>query len=103
MKLEHFIKPVDSQAVLANLCLMIRLLGILLSIPLLVSLIAGEWIYSILFAGMGIFSFGLGSLKIFLARAKLKDREALVVTALSYLVFGLIGAIVFLPRVSFMK
>lgn len=103
MKLERFIKPVDFPAVLANLCLMLRLLGILLSIPLLVSIIAGEWIYSILFAGMGIFSFGIGSLKYFLPPAEIKEREAPVLTALSYLLFGLIGAVAFLPQASYMN
>lgn len=104
MRMYKFIQPINFQAVTSNLGLMLRVLGLLTTLPLIVSLIVHEFNYSIIFAPMAFSCFALGYF--FKAEQETLDlsvKDALVVTGLVYLVFSLFGSIAFLPATSFIN
>ncbi len=103
MPLARFIQPVNLRTVLANLGMTLRLLGLALTGPFVVSLVAGEFIYSFIFGGLAAASYGIGRLGALLRAEELTGKEALVVTALSYLLFSLVGAFAFLPVASYLN
>lgn len=80
-------------------------MGAVLILPFFVSLLAREFGYSSIFGGLG-FGLFLGG---YLVTKRLKPhqtlelKEALVVTAFSYLLFALVGALPFLAQVSFLN
>jgi len=84
---------------------MLRLLGAVLALPVVISLIYREFAYSWIFGALalGLYLGGhLGSRRLFQPQA-LELKEALVVTALVYLLFSLVGAIPFLKGTSFIN
>lgn len=102
MPVVTFIQAVNYRSVLANLGLMLRLMAYVMVAPLLVSLISTEFIFSIIAGGLGIICFVIGKL---LTRGKepaLSGKEAVVVTALAYLLFAVIGAALFIPSAAFL-
>ena len=99
--LDRFIAPLDVVAVATYLLALLQLLGVLLVVPALVSLITGEFLYAMIFAGMAVGAYLVGALRVFFKRSTLELKEAFVVTALAYLVFGLVGSLAFLPVGSF--
>jgi trk system potassium uptake protein TrkH len=98
----RFVTPLRFAAVAANLALMLGLLGILLLVPLGVSFLAAEFRFSLIFGGLAAAAFGLSRWGRRAGRPSLEGHEALVVTALAYLVFSLFGAIAFLPETPFL-
>ncbi len=97
----RYIQPVNYRAIAANLGLILRLLGIIFVVPLIMSLAAGEFIYSFIFGGLAAGNYLLGRLASLFEEVNLSGKEALVVTALAYLLFALFGALAFLPELSF--
>ncbi len=101
MTLARFVEPVRYRAVAGNLSLMLRLLSVLLLVPLAVSLLAREFLFAQIFAGLAAAAFTLGWLGKKAGQPSLEGKEALVVTGLAYLIFSLFGAAAFLPVASF--
>ena len=102
MKLSEHIGTVHKRSVLLHLCGSTALLGAFMLVPLAVSLLFGELTYSYVFAGIsgGSLLFGLSLWNAFSPR-ELELIDAIVITALVYLLFSLVGAIPFLPVKSF--
>ena len=102
MHLIRYIAPLDLRAVGAYLGAALQLLGALLLVPLGVALLAREFPEAILLAlaALGALLVGYGSAR--RRPATLELKEGLVVTALAYLTFGLVGAIPFLTQTSFL-
>jgi len=103
--MHRYLSPINWQVVGKQLIGGLRLLGVVLALPFLVSLLAGEFDHSIVF---GILAFGLffaGHLAFRKVRPydTLGLKEALVVTALFYLLFSLFGALFFLRETSFLN
>lgn len=100
MSVLRFVVPLDRRTVRHHVGLSLQLLGALLVVPLLAALAAGE------FAQLGVFvAVALGSVLVgMLLRVSdapaLALREALVVSALVYLVYGSVGAVPFLAVVG---
>jgi trk system potassium uptake protein TrkH len=101
MSLVRFVEPVSYRAVGGNLCLMVRLLAFVLLVPLGVSLLAGEYVFSLILAGLAAAAFGLGTIGRRAGDFRIESKEALIVVGLSYLAFFLFGAVVYLPAASF--
>jgi trk system potassium uptake protein TrkH len=101
MQLARYIAPLDIRAVLIHLAAVLRLLGAILTVPLLVALVARELEQSAIFGGLALAVWLCGWAGVRGKRPDLELREALVVTALSYLVFGLVSALAFLPVAPF--
>jgi trk system potassium uptake protein TrkH len=99
--LDRYIAPLDIVAVATHLLALLQLLGVLLVVPGLVSLITGEIRYAMTFAGIAAGAYLAGAARAFLRRSTLEIKEAVVVTALAYLLFGIVGSIAFLPVGSF--
>ena len=102
MPVVTFIQAVNYRSVLANLGLMLRLMAYIMIAPLLVSLISAEFIFSIIAGGLGIICFVTGKLLTGGKEPALSGKEAVVVTALAYLLFAVIGAVLFVPSASFL-
>jgi len=103
MHLVRHIAPFDLRAIRAYLGVSLQLLGALLFVPLGVALLAGELPEAALFAlaALGALLGGWGAAR--RRPATLEPKEGLVVTALAYLAFGLVGAIPFLTQTSFLN
>jgi trk system potassium uptake protein TrkH len=86
---------------MAHLRLVLQLMGALLLPPVVVALVFQEFFFAILFGSLAVGVFLLGWIKTSRRRPDLELKEALVVTALSYLIFSLVGGIVFLPQAPF--
>lgn len=102
MQITRFIEPVNIRVIFNNLCLMLRLFGLMMVAPLVVSLIARDFTFSIIFGSLAVGAFLVGQ---FCSSnkniASFTVKEALVITALAYLLFSLLGACVYLPLVPF--
>ena len=103
MHLVRHVAPLDLRAVGAYLGVALQLLGVLLLLPLGVALIAREFGEAALFAAAAAGGFALGGLAARRRPPVLGLKEGLVVTALAYLAFGLLGAVPFLTRTSFVN
>lgn len=103
MQLARYIAPLDFKSVVVHLRLVFQLLGVVLAPPAIVALISREFFFAILFACLaaGIFLLGWIRTPSPSHRPELEIKEALVVTALAYLVFSLVGGLVFLPQAPF--
>lgn len=101
MLMARYISPLDLRAVLAHLCALLQLLGIVLVIPCLVALIAREFFYGVLFGGLALGVYLIGCGKALFNRTNLELKEAFVVTAVAYLLFGVVGALAFMPVAPF--
>jgi trk system potassium uptake protein TrkH len=86
---------------MAHLRLVLQLMGALLLPPVVVALVFQEFFFAILFGSLAVGVFLLGWIKTSRRRPDLELKEALVVTALSYLIFSLVGGIVFLPQAPY--
>jgi trk system potassium uptake protein TrkH len=104
MPLEKFIQPVNRNTVLTHLALAAGLIGLTDLAPALFSVLVGEFQYTAIFGSLCvvlmILGFGIYRRRESSAR-ELKLTDGLVVTALSYLLFGLVNAGAFLPVTSF--
>jgi len=105
MKISQHIRPADWHSVIYELFGALGLMGLLLLVPFSVSLIFQEYLYSEIFGGLAFGSIGLGfgvrKLGI-IDTQEMKLTDALIVTALVYLLFSLVGAVPFLPIKSFL-
>jgi trk system potassium uptake protein TrkH len=95
--LDRYIAPLNVIAVATYSLALLQLLGVLLLVPCLVSLMTGEYLYATIFAGMAAGAYLMGFARTFFKRSTLEIKEAIVVTALAYLLFATIGSIAFLP------
>jgi trk system potassium uptake protein len=82
-----------------------RLLGVVLAVPFFVSLLAGDFGDSLAFGILAACLFTVGHVifRMIAPENALELKEALVTTALLYLVFSLIGAVPFLKETSFLN
>jgi len=105
MKISDHIRPADWHSVLYELLGALGLFGVLFLVPFAVSVIFAETTYSWIFGSMAIGAmvagFGIRQLDL-LEREEMKLTDALIVTALAYLLFSLLGAVPFLPIKSFL-
>jgi trk system potassium uptake protein TrkH len=101
MSLIRYVERVRYRDVLGNVCLMVRLLAFVLLVPLGVSLLAGEFLYSLILGGLVLASFGLGIVGRRAGEFQIEGKEALIVVGLSYLAFFVFGAMVYLPAAGF--
>ncbi|MCF7876059.1 TrkH family potassium uptake protein [Candidatus Bipolaricaulota bacterium] len=105
MKISQHIRPADWHSVVYELFGALGLLGLLLLVPFFVSIFFQEFLYSQIFGvlafGSTIVGFGIQKLGI-IDSQEMELTDALIVTALSYLLFSAIGAIPFLPIKSFL-
>ncbi len=103
MKLSKHIKPINIRVILFYLAGALELFGVTLIMPFIVSLLAGEYTYSVIFGSLSLGTAGIGFAvrKLWNQTTQLEIIDALAVTALAYLLFGIIGAIPFLPVASF--
>jgi len=102
MELNRFILPLNVRAVVRDLGHLTQLFGLLMAAPLAVSLFSGEYARGLLFLLLAVAAFGLGKLAAMTTQAESGLKEALVATALSYLLFALLAAAAFLPAMSIM-
>jgi len=103
MRLFYYIAPFDLRVIVLNLAKAMQLTGVILIVPFLAALIFGESRFALIFVALAAGSWLTGFLivKTFPTIPELELREALVVTALAYLIFALVGAMAFLPVASF--
>lgn len=97
MTLGRFAAPIDWRSVAHHLAGLLQLLGVLLVLPVLVAVLAGEHAYAVLFAGIALAVVAVGWLVRRFRPAGLGLREALVVTVLAYPLLTLVTAGVYLP------
>ena len=102
MKLSEYIPPVDLGVILFHLAGVGGLLGIVLILPCLVSLVFQEYLYTVIFCSLAVICMvaGFGGRRARNRSMELEITEALIVTALSYLLCAVIGAVAFLPVTS---
>ncbi|MCD6389213.1 MAG: TrkH family potassium uptake protein [Desulfobulbaceae bacterium] len=93
--------PLNLRAVFIYLAALLRPFGVVLILPALVALFAGELLYVAIFAALALTCFFLGRNVDFKAIV-LDFQEALVVTAAAYLLFAVIAALPFLPVTPFL-
>jgi len=101
MYITRFIQTLDFRILLKAMMVMLRMFGLISVIPFLVSLIAGEFEFTLIFALLTAVPFGLGQLLGSKEVYDLAVKEALVVTALTYLMFPVLSALAFMPAASF--
>lgn len=93
------VAPFNSRAIANNAAKALKLLGIILTVPAGAALALFELRCAAIFAGLGaaVWSAGFFSEKLFPTEKDLEYREALVVSALSYLFFAAVCAVIYLP------
>ena len=101
MQLKQFVAPVRKTVILDNLCRILGLFGYLLLPPLVVSLLFQEFLYTGLLGGEALVCFFPRLVLGKKTALNLAVAEAIVVTALAYLLFSILGAILFLPVAPF--
>jgi trk system potassium uptake protein TrkH len=103
MGLSRYILPVKYQVVYANVCQVVRLLAITMTVPALVAVLSGEYQQALVFVIIGAVAYGLGLTGRVSGRADMSGKEALVVVALGYLIYGFMGAFAFLSHASYLN
>lgn len=101
MKLLNYIRPMNFSTAFGNLALTLRMFGFILLVPLIVSLVSREFTYTFLFAVLAFASYLVGFFGKYFGESDMTGKDALVVTALSYLIYSLIGACAYLPISSY--
>ncbi|MBS3813572.1 TrkH family potassium uptake protein [Candidatus Bipolaricaulota bacterium] len=104
MKISDHIRPANWHSVLFQLAGALGLFGILTIVPLIVSIILGEFLYARIFGILIVstITIGFGWRRFTPSISPMKLTDALIVTALVYLIFSLVGAIPFLPVKPFL-
>jgi trk system potassium uptake protein TrkH len=97
----RFIETLDLRVVAVNLAAMLRLFAGVLVAPLIVSLAAREWTSSLYFGALAAAAYAIGRPFKVDRSLRMGVKEGLVVTALSYLLFSLLGAVPFLQQEAF--
>jgi trk system potassium uptake protein TrkH len=103
MKTRWLYITVSTKKILNNLSHMLKLYGIISLIPVVVSLIYQEYLYTLFFGGIGLSAFTAGYLLYRDAYSIVNKTESLVIAGLSYLLFTTLGALAFLPVSSFLN
>lgn len=101
MQVTRFVEPLNVRMVAAHLGLVLQLLGAVLVPPFLAGLLTGEFLFGALYGGLALGAFGIGKAGAAHRKTDLGHKEALVITALAYPLFALVGALGFLPETSF--
>ena len=101
MKISKFVGPLNFIVVMHYLQVMAKLFAYLFCFPILVAAVATEWLYAAIFLGIALVCYGLSFLQPRGSVETLELREALVVTALGYLLFAFVGSLSFLPVAPF--
>ena len=106
--LRKFVQPIDLRLVFIYLAELLGVLGLIFILPLAVSLIFREFEYSILFTVLAVLLFAVGYIgRQFQSSYRKKPvmRDALIVTALIYLIYSLVGGLVFrlFPNCSYIN
>ncbi len=101
MHLTRLIAPLDLRGVHTVLCALLRLLALLLMVPLAMALLSADWRLAATFAGVAVTAALLGRFPSQPWTPELGAREAMVVTALAYLLFALAGSVPFLTVAPF--
>lgn len=101
MHLTRYIAPINLGSVVAHLRLVLRFLGVILLPPVVVALIFREFYFALLFGSLAAGFLLLGWVKVSRHRPDLELKEALVVTALAYLIFSMAGGLVYLHQAPF--
>jgi trk system potassium uptake protein TrkH len=99
--LGRYLEPLDLRLVIGHLGQVLRALALLLAAVAAVGLVAREPVSAGWFAALAAGSLAVGWPLSRLRRSGIGAREALVVAALSYLLFALVSAIAFLPHAPF--
>lgn len=103
MSLQNFIIPIKIRVIVYYICKLLKLLSAILIVPLVVSIINGDFLYTLLFGVLSLVSLAAGFLGEKIGNKSLDKKEAIVVTALSYLIFSLISAFAFLPETNYLN
>ncbi|MCF7876351.1 TrkH family potassium uptake protein [Candidatus Bipolaricaulota bacterium] len=105
MKISEHLRTANWHNVLHELFGALGLLGLLLLVPFFVSILFREFLYTQLFGGLSfgsiVIGFGVWHLDFFNSE-EMNLIDALIVTALVYLLFSLVGAVPFLPIKTFL-
>jgi trk system potassium uptake protein TrkH len=101
MGLTRFVRPVRYQVLLANCCMLSRLFALILSVPLAISLLLGDFTISLILGALLVASYLIGHLERVFAAKETSRQEALIITALAYLMYSLASGLAFLPVTSF--
>ena len=104
--LRRFVQAIDVRLVLIYLAEMLGILGLIFIMPLIISLIFREFTYSLIFFTLSVLLLIVGYFARRLQNLTRKRpilRDALIVTALIYLLYSLIGGLVFLPEKSYIN
>ncbi len=101
MRFSKYVSPLNIRNLLAYQCKVLMLLGIIMVPPIVVTLIVGEFSFTPIFGVIFIVLTGAGFIGGRYRTADLELKEALAITALSYIIFSAIGAIPFLPVVPY--
>jgi trk system potassium uptake protein len=100
MSVLRFVRPLDRRTIRHHVGLSLQLVSALLVVPLLAALTGAEFGQAGVFAVVGLGSALVGTLLRVSEGPALALREALVVSALVYLVYGVVGTIPFLTVVG---
>lgn len=103
MGLTQFVKPVRYPVILSNCSMLFRLYALVLTPPLAVSLIVNEYTYSLILGLLWAGSLLIGLFKKFVSEENMTSPEALITTALAYVLYALASGLVFLPVTSYMN
>ncbi len=103
MGLTRYILPIKYKVVYGNFCQILRLLSVTMLFPTAVALLFGEYDQALIFLVIGVVGFGIGMTGRVVGRSDMSGKEALVVVALGYLVYGAMGAFAFLPVASYLN
>lgn len=101
MQIHRYASPVDLQSLAEEFRRPAKLLALALAAPFGVSMWFGEWQETVLFGSLAALSFAYGKRKRAAAQVPVSPKDALVFAALAYLAFALVGAIAYLPAMSF--
>lgn len=101
MRIRRFLGALDFLLTFEYLKAVLRLFAYVYALPALVAVLAAEWTYAVIFSAISISTYIVSRGRSASAINKLELREALVVTALAYLLYALIGGLAFLPFASY--
>ena len=104
--LRKFIQPINLKLVTVYLAELLGILGLIFIIPLLVSLIFREFTYTGLILILSTILLIIGFIGRKFQKAYKKNlilKDALIVTALIYLLYSLIGGFIFSPRIPYIN
>ena len=101
MKIGEFVGALNAVVVLQYLKVLAQLFAYLFVVPLVVAVLARDWLFALIFLAITVSLFVLALLRRNHNLETLQLREALVITAIGYLFFALAGSISFLPISSF--